>query len=521
MSLCDAFAKLADTRCFRYIICGISVALCVMFICQNSLPSFMHISSGDWSVISAVGRRMAEGELLYVDVWEQKGPLLYVFWAFAWFVMRTYSGVAAFELVGTWVVMTCTVCVLSDVLVERGAKRRFIWFLLSIPLSFAMFYFVSMCDLVVAETYFLPFLACGVRALNRMMMKTKQSLFDWVVCGLGVAVGVFIKYPMILLMLGVWLSMVWLQRSSKYDCKCDGFWKLSIVSMCVALVFVACGCACLIAYGCWNGFLSNYFGNNTSGYGAFEESVGYFLVFMVGMGAAAAPVRFLCMIYVWSKVVRCDSKRCGAWLPIAVTFTFYWLLRAWIVYAIPFAVFLPFVVSDFKLPKFVKSNSLTRLIIGVILVLWAVLGCLPLMFMNTLQDKEEMYQMEAVVREADGGNNSVLVTNFGELWLYDALGLESSAEMPAMTNMYLSRMDDMLIQQIKDEQWKVVIMSVEDMPSRAYRINDALKQGGYEQVWESERNNGVVFVSNSEPSFRQNDMPDEFGGDWHEWQYMS
>lgn len=214
----------------------------IISICSKS--SFLY-PLNEWvdaNCFFTVGKSMANGMVVYRDVFEQKGLLLYVIHALDYLISNdTFFGVFVFEVISATAVMLFAFKILF---LYDCNKSAFIF----APLFSAVIYSShAFCQGDSAEEFCLPFLMCGLY-LSLKSLKTQKAFSATQLFCIGVISGcvLWIKYTMLGFFVGfviVPLIMIIRNREWKYLLKCVGFVVLGVaaVSLPVLIYFAVNG----------------------------------------------------------------------------------------------------------------------------------------------------------------------------------------------------------------------------------------------------------------------------------------
>ena len=75
-------------------------AIIFLFVCSKSSPLYPMNNWNDANSFFTMGKGMANGLIIYQDLFEQKGPLLYLLHAIAYLISnQTFLGIFIFEVI--------------------------------------------------------------------------------------------------------------------------------------------------------------------------------------------------------------------------------------------------------------------------------------------------------------------------------------------------------------------------------------------------------------------------------------
>ena len=172
-------------------------AAAVITLCSKSSPIYPLNDWADSNCYFTVGKAMARGKVLYRDIYEQKGILLYLLHTAAYYVSpRSFLGVWLWEIAAAWAFLLFAYKTL-----RLYAPERVIWLL---PILAAVIYTVP-CFVFgdLAEEFCLPLLGyalyAGARAIREDRALTRR---EWLWVGITSAGVLWIKYSMVAFYLG-------------------------------------------------------------------------------------------------------------------------------------------------------------------------------------------------------------------------------------------------------------------------------------------------------------------------------
>ncbi|MGN1433684.1 MAG: hypothetical protein ACI4XI_08280 [Ruminococcus sp.] len=231
-----------NKKYFWIFITSLLTSFLLISICSKS--SFLY-PLNDWvdaNCFFTVGKSMTSGMVVYRDIFEQKGLLLYVIHALAYLISNdTFFGVFVFEVISATAVMIFAFKILF---LYDCKKSAFIF----APLFSAVIYSShAFCQGDSAEEFCLPFLMCGLYLSLKSLKQKKAFSVKQLFC-IGIISGcvLWIKYTMLGFFIGfviVPLIMILRNREWKYLLKCVGFVVLGVaaVSLPVLIYFAVNG----------------------------------------------------------------------------------------------------------------------------------------------------------------------------------------------------------------------------------------------------------------------------------------
>lgn len=172
----------------------------MMYFCTASSFRYAVNPWNDANSFFTMGKAMANGIIPYKDVFEQKGPLLYLIHALAYLISKTsFTGVYIFESIGTAITATF-IYKISRLYTDKWQ---------SVIVSAASFLFIvsSFCFYVgdSAEEFVLPFMTVSLYYLLRFFTNPAENELKWndyMLAGFFVGCVAMIKFTLI----GFWFA---------------------------------------------------------------------------------------------------------------------------------------------------------------------------------------------------------------------------------------------------------------------------------------------------------------------------
>ena len=176
----------------RLLLWSLAAALDVLLICSKSSPLY---PTNDWVDVQCfftVGRGILQGKMPYLDLYEQKGPILYLFFALASLISgESFLGVFILEVLclGLFLYISTRIAALW--------VREVSWPLFLLPPVLALCIGISpaFSHGSSAEELFLPVIALFFK-LALTAIRENRALFkgEAFVCGILVALALWVKY---------------------------------------------------------------------------------------------------------------------------------------------------------------------------------------------------------------------------------------------------------------------------------------------------------------------------------------
>lgn len=176
-------------------------AFTAIFICSKSSPLYPFNDWVDANCFMTIGRSMLHGKLPYRDLFEQKGPLLYIIHcAAALFSERSFIGVFIFEVIAAAAYLAAAYAIIREFWKSR--------FAIAVLPVIAMITYSSkaFCHGDSAEEFCLPLLTCsfliGLRAVkNSHCLTDRQAILTGILSGCVL----WIKFTMLGFFLGFFI----------------------------------------------------------------------------------------------------------------------------------------------------------------------------------------------------------------------------------------------------------------------------------------------------------------------------
>ena len=189
---------------FMLTICAIIIiSIFVVTVCSKSSPIYPLNDWDDPNCFFTVGKAMANGKVLYRDIFEQKGPLLYMLHELTYFIsQKTFLGVYFAE-----VIACAAFLIFSYKIISLFTDKHKL--LIVFPLAAFTYTSLSFCSGDSAEELCLPFLCFSFyTALSCIKRNKLMSLKNALLCGICTGVILWVKFTMLGFFIGFILSFV-------------------------------------------------------------------------------------------------------------------------------------------------------------------------------------------------------------------------------------------------------------------------------------------------------------------------
>ena len=239
-SIDPAIAESAGLQPGDYFIAFVLAFLCAMQFALN--PIFPLSPMGDSSIFLFVGERLHEGQTLYIDVFDHKGPIqFFIQWLGLFIPSETYSGVWLIELVN----MTAFAVIVMKTS-SLFSRSRAVWVLTSIITLFIAG-MQAYDEGNYTEEYALPWIGLSLYIFLKYFITKEYRKRDLVLLGISASVVLLLRANMI----GVWVVLI---PATLVSLMLQKRWKdigYSVLFFTIGLLIVLVP-VCIIAYfGAW------------------------------------------------------------------------------------------------------------------------------------------------------------------------------------------------------------------------------------------------------------------------------
>ncbi len=185
-------------------------AIVVITICSKSSPLYPLNDWVDSNCFFTVGKAMLSGKVPYRDLFEQKGPLIYMLHAVAaWISYQSFIGIYIFEIA------VCTVFLFLSraLMLLYSRKASIIW----IPVIAAIIYSSkSFCHGDSVEEFCLPLLMASIYiALKSLRSGLKISKMESIIIGITSGAVLWTKYSLLGIYAGMLIAFIIIRINEK------------------------------------------------------------------------------------------------------------------------------------------------------------------------------------------------------------------------------------------------------------------------------------------------------------------
>lgn len=175
------------------------VIIIIGLTCLGASPFWQGGQSTDSSVFQIMGKKLIEGKVLYKDIFDHKGPIMYIINAIGILINKDY-GICYIEILLIYV---------SSIFIYKTA-RNYIkpWWSIVVCIVYIMFLFVPISNGNLTEEYACIFSAIGLYYIVKVFKNYDQKQkCSWIMIGLTFALTLFLKPTYI----SLWISFAIVQ----------------------------------------------------------------------------------------------------------------------------------------------------------------------------------------------------------------------------------------------------------------------------------------------------------------------
>ena len=186
---------------------ALALAFAVLFFCSKSSPAYPINDWADANIFFTIGKGMTQGKVVYRDLYDHKGPLLYALHALCALIsFRDFTGVFVME-----VLFAAAFLCLSQRWLDRMGARKCSWVLTAV-LALAVYSSLSFGEGDSAEEMALPLIAASLLAVSAFLQSGEKRMSPKTLMLHGCLAGCvfWIKFTMIGLHAGLLLAMLML-----------------------------------------------------------------------------------------------------------------------------------------------------------------------------------------------------------------------------------------------------------------------------------------------------------------------
>lgn len=378
----------------------------LLYICTSSSPRYATNPWVDSNAFMTVGKSMVKGLVPYKDLFEQKGPLLYLIHGISYLVFENnFTGVYVFESIS--MALTLLFVLKTVKLFLNTASSYLVSVLTGIVTANAFCFYLGDS----AEEFCLPLLSVAIYYLCLYFKDNANRNLQWytyLFCGICAGCIAMIKFNV----LGIWFA--WMASLSLHTLFVKKEVKSAFLNAFIFIIGMALPVIPWIIYFTLNGalkdFLDVYIFINTKFYSTDTTfSIvtfisNYFTRFLHGVLSSKlfSAITFISLwVLLFSKKVI--SEKIPQRLPFLFAFIFnalgIYLGTSISYYHLPFAVFIPFAFIGFVMlaEQLIKKPELFNKIISSLLVI-LIIAALPISLTLSLSSRRTEKNFQKTVQ---------------------------------------------------------------------------------------------------------------------------
>ena len=418
--------KLKDKKNILIFIFFTAFAFAILYICTASSPRYATNPWNDANAFLTVGKAMANGLTVYKDIFEQKGPLLYLIHALACFISDT-------SFTGVYVMQSLSLCVTSfaaykiaSLYVGTGWSVASAVLTCFVTVNSSCYYYGDS-----AEEFCLPFLMISIYYFCRYFKNTEQALPKrsvFFLVGFFAGCVAMIKFTVI----GFWFA--WAAYISLYTLFAKKDFKKAVVNALVFLGGMGAAIAPWIVYFAVKGglrdFIYTYFILNATAY-PMTEKLSFFArlwkpIYIIGTNLASSPAVLILSglgmtAFLFTNIFaekKLFSRLSVPFVCCLGIYIIYFGIRSYSYYLLPLSAFtvFSFIAVFFVAGKLIKGKAekIVSAVVCVVLIVASVIGGNYLNICSTdLPRKGESTIQSEAVRYIKSHNSDGIILNYG------------------------------------------------------------------------------------------------------------
>ena len=398
----------------------------LLYICTASSPRYATNPWNDANAFLTVGKAMANGLTVYKDIFEQKGPLLYLIHALACFISDT-------SFTGVYVMQSLSLCVTSfaaykiaSLYVRTGWSVASAVLTCFVMVNSACYYYGDS-----AEEFCLPFLMISIYYFCRYFKNTEQDLPK---CSVFFLVGFFagcvamIKFTVI----GFWFA--WAAYISLYTLFAKKDFKKAVINALVFLGGMVVAIAPWIVYFAVKGglrdFIYTYFILNATAY-PMTEKLSFFArlwkpIYIIGTNLVTSPAVLVFSVlgmtaFLFTNIFtekKLFSRLSVPFVCCLGIYIIYFGIRSYSYYLLPLSAFtvFSFISVFFVAGKLIKGKAekiVSAVVCAVLIVASVICGNYLNVCSTDLPRKGESTIQSEAVRYIKSHNSDGIILNYG------------------------------------------------------------------------------------------------------------
>ena len=418
--------KLKDKKNILIFIFFTAFAFAILYICTASSPRYATNPWNDANAFLTVGKAMANGLTVYKDIFEQKGPLLYLIHALACFISDT-------SFTGVYVMQSLSLCVtsfaaykLASLYVGTGWSVASAVLTCFVTVNSSCYYYGDS-----AEEFCLPFLMISIYYFCRYFKNTEQALPKrsvFFLVGFFAGCVAMIKFTVI----GFWFA--WAAYISLYTLFAKKDFKKAVINALVFLGGMGAAIAPWIVYFAVKGglrdFIYTYFILNATAY-PMTEKLSFFArlwkpIYIIGTNLASSPAVLILSglgmtAFLFTNIFtekKLFSRLSVPFVCCLGIYIIYFGIRSYSYYLLPLSAFMvfSFIAIFFVAGKLIKGKAekIVSAVVCAVLIVASVIGGNYLNICSTdLPRKGESTIQSEAVRYIKSHNSDGIILNYG------------------------------------------------------------------------------------------------------------
>lgn len=418
--------KLKDKKNIMIFIFFTAFAFAILYICTASSPRYATNPWNDANAFLTVGKAMANGLTVYKDIFEQKGPLLYLIHALACFISDT-------SFTGVYVMQSLSLCVtafaaykLASLYVGTGWSVASAVLTCFVTVNSSCYYYGDS-----AEEFCLPFLMISIYYFCRYFKNTEQDLPKrsvFFLVGFFAGCVAMIKFTVI----GFWFA--WAAYISLYTLFAKKDFKKAVINALVFLGGMGAAIAPWIVYFAVKGglrdFIYTYFILNATAY-PMTEKLSFFArlwkpIYIIGTNLASSPAVLILSglgmtAFLFTNIFtekKLFSRLSVPFVCCLGIYIIYFGIRSYSYYLLPLSAFMvfSFIAIFFVAGKLIKGKAekIVSAVVCAVLIVASVIGGNYLNICSTdLPRKGESTIQSEAVRYIKSHNSDGIILNYG------------------------------------------------------------------------------------------------------------
>lgn len=489
------FKQVPKRKNFLIFLVFVAFSFGLLYICTASSPRYATNPWDDANAFFTVGRAMASGATIYKDIFEQKGPLLYLIHALASFISdSSFVGVYVFQSVFLGI-NAFAAYKIASLYVNTGWSITSAVLTCFVTVNSNCYYYGDS-----AEEFCLPLLMISLYVFCAYFKDTEHNRISkpvFLLIGFFAGCVAMIKFTVI----GFWFA--WAAYISLHTLFAKKDFKNAVLNALVFLGGMAAATVPWIVYfslkGALSEFINAYFILNATVYPRNDglNLVGYAVVLIksIAENIITSPAVFVCgflgvAMYLFTNIFAEKKAFSRLSIPLVCavgTYIVYSGLRCYFYYFLPISVFsvFTFITVAYVAEKFIKLNA--KQAVSIAISVFVAAGCLAGSVFcngtsrNALKKDEKTVQYKAAQYiKSHNVNGRILNYNRLDFGVYLAAGQVPSFKYFERQNFDYEKYPDNIDEQNSyidsgKADYVVVVLKSTDSVDEIYKENINLK----------------------------------------------